>query len=214
MADVFAEDDALDIPVAYDDVETDVTQIDDTPPPQTGKPGTTVECVECGKKVRVRKDGQLSMHACDPKAKRGNRLDKLPDRKSPIKSRTKDFAVGILSWAVEESSASVLARPFDADPEDIPTDLPDADIMVGVPLDVVWPSIPANVQAFIDKLADNSDVIDCGLAWWEWSRQISRWTREQRQLKRALMNGGTDNGTTDTPGQAFGTVHAFVPAEG
>lgn len=183
--------------------------------PQSGVPGTTVECEICGKRAKVKRDGMLGAHGkCEPRAQRGNRLEKLPDRKSPIKSRTRDFAVGVLSWGIEEATANALARPFDADPREVPTELPDADVMVGVPLDMLWPEIPKAAQAFIDKLADNSDVIECGMAWFEWMRTVGQWTREQRMMNRQIQEVNTNGAqvSTGTPGN--GTVLPFIPAEG
>lgn len=181
---------------------------------QRGTPGDTVECNICGKNARVKKDGTLAVHGkCEPKAQRGNRLETLPDRRSPMKSRTRDFCVGVLSWGIEESSAWVIARPFDADPDDVPTELPDADAMIGVPLDIIWPEIPKAAQSFIDKLAENADVIDCGIAWFDWMRTVGKWTRDQRKIQRRLMeaNGHAANQSQGTP---LSAVPAFVPQEG
>jgi hypothetical protein len=159
--------------------------------------------VICGKDVRVKKDGHLISHKCEPKATRGTRLETLPERKSPMPPRTRDFAVGVVAWCVEEGSARIVARPFDADPDDVPTTLPDADTMVGTPLDLVWPEIPKGAQDFISKLADNADLLDCGIAWFEWIRTVSKWTRDQRTIQRRL----TESGARPESGQ----VYPFVP---
>lgn len=180
---------------------------------QRGTPGETVECQICGKNVRVRKDSTLGVHKCEPKAQRGNRLETLPERRSPMKARTKDFCVGVLSWTVEESSAWIIARPFDADPDDVPTELPDADAMIGVPLDIIWPEIPKAAQSFIDKLAENADVIDCGIAWFDWMRTIGKWSREQRRTQQRLMEAN-GYGKSQSAGAHLSTVPAFVPQEG
>jgi hypothetical protein len=182
-------------------------------PVQKGKPGENTECNICGRNVRVRKDGTLGVHKCEPKAQRGNRLETLPDRRSPMKSRTRDFCVGVISWGVEESAAWAIARPFDADSDDVPTELPDADVMIGVPLDIVWPEIPKGAQAFIDKLAENADVIDCGIAWFDWMRTIGKWSRDQRKTQRQLMEAN-GYGASRTTGTHLSTVPAFVPQEG
>lgn len=182
-------------------------------PAQRGKPGENVDCNICGKSVRVRKDGTLGVHKCEPKAQRGNRLETLPDRRSPMKSRTKDFCVGVVSWGVEEAAAWAVARPFDADPDDVPSELIDADVMIGVPLDIVWPEIPKGAQAFIDKLAENSDVIDCGIAWFDWMRTIGKWTREQRRTQQKIMEAN-GYGTSKPATAHLSAVQPFIPQEG
>lgn len=219
LKDLFDEDDDgfIDTPLLEDGfaeiatAKDSVIAIGDAPQAaaQIGTPGENVECVTCGKSVRVRKDGQLGSHKCEPKAQRGTRLENLPERKSPMRPRTRDFCVGVVSWCVEEGSARVLARPFDADPDDVPTDLPDADAMVGTPLDLLWPEIPKGAQSFIDKLADNADIIDSGIAWFEWMRTVSKWTRDQRALNRQLTQS-----TAPADGGILVPFQPFVADEG
>lgn len=219
--DLFREDDAggLSVPVPDLDIINEIevsegAELTDHPAEptavaQTGKPGATVECEICGKKVVVKADGFLRSHKCEPKAQRGNRLDTLPERKSPISGRTRDFMVGVISWGIEESAAHTLARPFNADPDDVPTELPDADLMVGVPLDMVWPEIPKAAQQFLDKIADNADVIECGIAWFEWMRTIGKWTRTQRMINETRREMG--NNGADTASGSVGELIPFIP---
>lgn len=224
LDDLFAEDDsgALTVPSPDDDIVTEIAGAEgyvnnDIPNtsdvhderPQTGKPGDSVECRICGNKVGVKRDGYLRVHKCEPKPQRGNRLETLPERKSPMKSRTRDFSVNMIAWCVEESTAHVLARPFGADPSDVPTELPDSDVMVGIPLDMVWPEIPKAAQQFLDKLADNADVIECGIAWYEWMRTVGKWTREQREINRQRLGM---NNETNAPGTTGGQLVPFIPA--
>lgn len=213
--DPFADDDKpLEVPFPSHDeldaLEASLADNDDDvqsaiayAPQQTYTPGERVEHDVCGKTVLVKKDGTLAAHKCEPKPQRGNRLETLPDRKSPIRPRTREFAVGVLSWCVEEGSATVLARPFGCDPGDVPTDLPDAEAQIGTPLDLLWPEIPDGARKFIDKLADNADVIDCGIAWFEWGRNISRWAREQRRIQTQLVQARQ-------PQAGYGQVVPFI----
>jgi hypothetical protein len=192
---------------ALEEVEAEASAPPNTDTPtQRGEPGSQVECEVCGTSVRVRRDGELSKHKCEPKAQRGNRFDHLPTRGGKAPRKARDFVIGVAAWCVEEGSAHVLARPFDADPSDVPSELPDAAEMLGPPLDLVWPSIPDSAQKFIETLADNSDLISCALMWGDWMRTLNRWTREQRAYQRQLteqerQRGSTQFAATDGPGR-------------
>lgn len=185
----------------------------ETPPPlQTGVPNSSVECETCGKTVRVRKDGQLSSHKCDPKPQRGNRLDDLPQRKIVTPTKVRKFGIALIAYGVEEGAASLIARPFGADPDDVPSELPDAEGMIGPPLDLLWPSIPKAAQDFIGKLADNADLIDCALAWADWLNTLRKWTNEQRRVQNALLHEREAHATSQPEGSlGYGTVVPFQP---
>ena len=194
--------------------ELSSTTIEETVP-QKAEPGSSVECETCGKTVRVRRDGFLTTHKCEPKSQRGNRLDHIPERKIVTPKKVRDFGIALISYGVEEGSASVLARQYGVEPEEIPTELPDAEAMIGPILDIVWPSIPDQAQAFIGKLADNADIIDCALAWWDWMRTISKWSREQRRYQQRLMSEREAHATSQPAGtfDGWGSVTPFRPAQ-
>jgi hypothetical protein len=186
----------------------------DDEPTQRGEPGSSVECETCGRSVRVRKDGTLGKHNCIPKAQRGNRFTHLPERRKTAPTKVRDFAITIVAWGVEEGSARALARPFDVDPDDVPTDLPDAEGMLGPPLDLLWPNIPDNAQKFIAACADNSDLIACVLAWGDWMRTLGKWTRDMRAYHQQLVEQERQSGPTQfaaTDG-VTGRVVPFSPA--
>ena len=189
-------------------------QADNTQEPQRGEPGQQVACERCGKTVRVRKDGLLSSHKCEPKAQRGNRFDHLPDRRSTTPRKVRDFGITVLAWTLEEGSAHMLARPFGANPDDVPSELPDAEGMIGPPLDLLWPNIPDPAQKFIAALADNSDLIACALAWGDWARTLGKWTRDMRDYQKSLAEQERQSGPTQfaaTDG-VVGRVVPFSPA--
>lgn len=186
----------------------------ETPQEQTGEPGSQVECDVCGRTVRVRKDGKLSVHKCEPKAERGRRLDTIPSPRPKTPRRAREFTIGVLAWAVEEGSAHALARPLGADPADVPSDLPDAEGMIGPPLDLVWPSIPDSAKKFIEACADNSDLIACALAWGDWLRILGKWTRDQRAYNQRLSQEATAHGSVEFAGADVipGRFAPFTPA--
>lgn len=190
-------DDALQ---AMDDQHDDTmsSEVRNEETTQRGEPGSQVACEVCGKTVRVRRDGELSKHKCEPKAQRGNRFDHLPDRRSATPRKVRDFGITVLAWTVEEGSAHVLARPFDADPDDVPTELPDAEGMIGPPLDLLWPNIPDSAQKFIAACADNSDLIACALAWGDWIRTLGKWTNDMRKYQQSLSSQENISGATQS----------------
>jgi len=227
-------EDVLEVPVPTDDVigrigagsrrETPQFHTEPTPsfepsetqesPQQRGEPGSFVTCEICGRdRIRIRKDGLLATHKCVPKATRGNRFDELPSRTSVAPSKVRKFGIAIIGYAVEEGAAAVLARPFGTDPDDVPSDLPDANAMIGPPLDIIWPSIPKAAQQFLEKCADNADLIDCAIMWIEWSRTLSKWTREQRSFQQRLMNERNVSYATQPQGpfDGFAAVVPFQP---
>jgi len=51
----------------------------------------------------------------------------------------------------------------------------------------MWPEIPEGARKFLDKMADNPDVLECGVAWFEWGRNISRWARQRRHVQQQIM---------------------------
>ena len=190
-------------------------QAQDYEPPQEqrGVPGSFVECEVCGRSVRVRKDGALSRHKCEPKAQRGNRFEHLPQRGARAPRKVHDFLVTVVAWGVEEGSAHALARPFGVDPDDVPTELPDAEGMVGPPIDLLWPNIPDSAQAFISACADNSDLIACVLAWGDWLRILGKWTRDQRAYQQSLAEQERQHGPTQFAAtDGIGRVVPFQPA--
>lgn len=211
----------LDVPELTDDslaameqVEQEQQEAADAPEAQRGEPGSQVACERCGKTVRVRKDGLLSTHKCEPKAQRGNRFDHLPERRSSTPRKVRDFGITVLAWTVEEGSARVLAKPFGANPDDVPSELPDAEGMIGPPLDIIWPHIPDPAQKFIEAVADNSDAIACALAWGEWLRTLSKWTSDMRKYQHSLAEQERQSGPTQfaaTDG-VVGRVVPFSPA--
>jgi hypothetical protein len=185
----------------------------DDEPKQHGEPGSQVDCEICGRNVRVRKDGTLSKHVCNPKAARGNRFDHLPERRNTAPRKVRDFTITIAAWAVEESSARVLARPFGVDSDDVPTELPDAEGMLGPPLDLVWPSLPDSAQKFIAACADNSDLIACALAWGDWLHTIGKWTSDMRKYQQTLVEQEKQNGPSKFAAtDGIGRVVPFSPA--
>lgn len=213
----------LEVPELTPDVLRDMEErhAPDAPPEQAqlqrGEPGSYVECEVCARRVRVRRDGTLSLHKCEPKKERGNRLTNLPAPK-PAPKKVRDFSIAVLSWGIEEGTAHALGRITGADPSDVPTELPDPDDMIGPPLDVIWPNIPDNAQAFIAMVADNSQLISCALAWGEWFSQLGKWTREVRAYQRNLAAQEAHSGTAqftgaDDSGYAAGRVVPFSPAQ-
>jgi hypothetical protein len=181
-------------------------------PTQRGEPGSQVDCEICGKSVRVRRDGELSKHVCTPKAQRGTRFLHLPERRTTAPRKVRDFAITIGAWAVEESSAHALARPFGVNPDDVPTDLPDAEGMIGPPLDLLWPNIPDSAQKFIAACADNSDLIACALAWGDWIRTLGKWSRDMRAYNQSLIEQEKQNGPTQFAAtDGVGRVVPFSP---
>lgn len=187
----------------------------ETPEAQRGAPGSQVECETCGKSVRVRKDGYLSVHRCEPKAGRGDRFTDLPKRKRTTPPKVRDFGINVLAWAVEEGSARAVARPFGVDPADVPSELPDAEGMLGPPLDLLWPSIPESAQKFIAACADNSDLIACALAWGDWLNVLGKWTREQRAINQQLaeqQRRSNGYGSSESEGPYGGRLVPFSPS--
>lgn len=201
------------------DMEQQVAQEPSAPsqpqaPAQRGEPGSLVVCEICEKNVRVKRDGELSKHTCTPVARRGNRWDNLPAPK-PAPKKVRDFSIAILAWTVEEGSAQVLSRATGVPAGEIPTELPDAEEMIGPPLDVLWPNIPDSAQAFISAIADNSLLISCALAWAEWVKNLTTWTREMRAYQHSLyeQEGQHGNGASQFAGQDGGRLVEFRPAQ-
>lgn len=177
-------------------------------PTQRGEPGSQVVCEICGRTVRVRKDGELSRHKCEPKAARGNRFTHLPERRNTSPRKVREFGITVLAWAVEEGSAHALARPFGVDSDDVPTELPDAEGMIGPPFDLLWPNIPDSAQKFIAACADNSDLIACALAWGDWVRTLGKWTSDMRKYSQSL---GQENSGGQAQSQAANGGPRLVP---
>ncbi len=182
---------------------------------QRATPGSEVACDICGKPVVVKRDGYLRQHKCEAPAQRGTRLEKIPPRRPPTPQRVREFSIGVIAWAVEEGTASTIGRAVGCDPAIVPSELPDADDMIGPPLDLIWPSIPDAAQRFIAKIADEADLIACGIAWWDWLRVLSKFTREHRAYNQRIAQEREAHGPTQFTGEAStvgGRVVPFTPA--
>lgn len=180
---------------------------------RTYEPGTMQACPTCGKTLKVRKNGTLGAHKCEAPPTRGERLKNIVTGSRPVTpKKVRNFTIAVTASGVESGVAHILARPFSADPDDVPSDLPDPDGMIGPLIDTAWPQIPRGGQKFIETLADNSDLIACFLAWADYFQTLGKWTREQRAFQQMVQQERVNNGAYDATGEAFGRVVPFAPA--
>jgi len=202
----------LEVPELTDEIIDSIERTEE-PAEETPKyePGTQQECPTCGKSVRVRKDGTLGLHKCEPKPNRGERFLGISNTRPVTPKKVRQFSIAIVATGVESGTAYLLARPFGVEPEQVPTDLPDAEEMIGPLMDVVWPQIPKGAQNFLSTCADNSDLIACFLAWADWAKTLNSWVQEQRAFQKRLLNERNSSGTFDTTGTVDGFSGRVVP---
>jgi hypothetical protein len=205
----------------FDDLEisavsNDVYVQEDTPGKST--------CPDCGKLLTITAAGELRKHKCvndiSTADSGGGSHHKATVKRPRTPSTVRNLGVAIIGAGVEYGTAASLSRWVDCHPSEVPADLgDDADVMIGPVLDAIWPRVPKRGQRIIKALADESDLIMCGMAWWEWGKNLKEWgdryiaTREKAETEtptRGFQDGEQIPGPVIGNGPA-GPFEPFTP---
>lgn len=167
-------------------------------------PGDRVGCPACGKTVSVTGKGELRAHKCDPVNGPGASIVKAA-RSGSKRTVKRDAPPNVRKWGViggayatEYGAESYVAAVTGADRREIPEDvtkLPDPDAMVGPLVDVLWPTIPASVQKYIEQLVNHDALIECGMHWWFYFKGLQAFGREYalQHPNQPVRNGAQAN---------------------
>lgn len=142
------------------------------------EPGGKADCPDCGKTLTVTAAGALRSHKC------GTRESSSSGRRGGMPRAAREISIAAAASGVEWSSSHFVASIVDCDARDVPADIPDADGMIGPLLDALWPSVPDPLKRAVRKAGDNKALIVAVVGWWEWGRDLRRWSQEQLDAKR------------------------------
>jgi hypothetical protein len=197
----------------------EVTAVSDDVSPENGTTGKGA-CPDCGKLLTITAAGELRKHKCvnDVPTTRNAQGSKAKRPRTP--STVRNLGVALIGAGVEYTTAASVSRWVECTPAEVPADLgDDADIMIGPILDAIWPRLPKRGQQIIKSLADESDLIMCGMAWWDWGKALKQWgdmytATKEAQLEKAPTRGYQDNvqiqGSPNGVG-ASGPLQPFSP---
>lgn len=175
-------------------------------------PGSKADCPDCGKTLTVTSKGVLRSHKCElepnttPTLKgTGKRGSKAPTTK------VRNLGIAVISSTAEYSAQQLVGRYVPCDPNLVPADMgPNAAIMVGPIVDLLWPTIPKQTQKLIIKLAEESDLIACAIAWARWGKGLQDFAIQGRKLAQEQEKANGSLSGTST-GRAGGRVIPFEP---
>lgn len=195
---------------------TEVESIDDTEPlgnggqpaPRSGglEPGSRVDCPDCGKNLTVTAAGEIRKHKCVAElgSTRSAGSRKRKSSRAPAAVRT--LAIGAIDAGVSYGVSQAIGRYVPCDPNEVPNPgKDDADERIGPLVDLLWPAIPAQAQQVISRIADESDLILCALAWADYFTTLRKWAREEheKRARESRLNvvrmGGENNGEFQGP---------------
>jgi hypothetical protein len=204
----------------FDNLE--VTAVSDDVFVEENTPGKST-CPDCGKLLTITAAGELRKHKCvndisTAPSGGGSHGSKVKRPRTP--STVRNLGVAVIGAGVENGTAYAVGQWVDCPPSQVPADLgADADVMIGPILDAIWPRLPKRGQRIIKALADESDLIMCGMAWWEWGKNLKEWgdryiaTREKADTEtptRGFQDGEQIQGSLNGDGPT-GALQPFTP---
>lgn len=181
------------------------------------EPGTRADCPDCGKNLSVTATGALRSHVCTTDVNTRKSPAKSGKRRKAVPKSVMELGVPAIAGAVEWGNEFALGRilPGVEVPDEIIT-IPDPEDMVGPLLTLLWPTLPAGAQKAIEAIADESDLIVCALAWMDYYRNLTQWTRAQQRRvtreKREAANVTVHGQDEGSPSQ-FGDIPGFFESQ-
>lgn len=170
-------------------------------------------CLACGKTLKVTASGALRKHRC-MSGETSESVTTVTESKTarPARRRSRTvapdkvrrLAVAVIGEGVEWTTDQVLSRATDLPTSQIPSDLPDADAMIGPFVNLLWPQIPKGAQKALTELADHEDLIGACFAWFEWGQQLKAFTEEVNRSRREDENGGNGQVSSEVAGVTAG----------
>jgi hypothetical protein len=188
-----------------DDTFADVLDaIDDTP--TYFEPGKEHKCPDCGKKVTAKQNGELRSHKCEPEHEQLSR----PTKDRPSKN-VRNLGIAVLAGGVEYVTSQGVSRYVPCHPSQVPADLgPEAGLMVGPIIDLVWPSIPENAQKILTRIANENELMACFFAWARYFKRMQSFATDAHRMVQEQQNtlggqthepfSGKANGSSNRPG--------------
>lgn len=158
-------------------------------------------CPDCAKRVSITKAGKPRGHKCAPGGgaepvttvrKRGPSTR----GKAAMPATVRRLGVAVTAAGVEWSADRLVTNSTGASTPILNaatgaklTDLPDADMMIGPFLSLLWPSLPPAVQTTLARFSEHEDVIAALFMWAEYGQQIKRYVDAmEEQNKGAVKN--------------------------
>lgn len=166
------------------------------------------ECPGCGGRFKVTADGKITgqhkcpgVHSVDRATTTTTVRKRRKAKGAPLPDEVRKFAVAMLGSGVEYGSATLVGAYVPCPAEAVPSDLEDADAMVGPIVDATWPQLPRKAQVVLEQISDQSDLIACLFAWWSWGVELRKWAEESKRQTASLQPPHL---------QSVGTVLPFV----
>jgi hypothetical protein len=159
-----------------------------------------IDCDACGGRFTKNRDGSIRRHKCADGITtvsnvKGTRVSRKGGKKH-APDAVRKLGVAVIASGVEWSADAVISRAVPCEPADVPSELPDADAMVGPIVDALWPQIPPAAQSALIRIADQSDLIACVFMWMEYGRTLKVWTETARnaRIEQEKANNGSIRG--------------------
>jgi hypothetical protein len=156
----------------------EVTAVSDDVVVENDTPGKGV-CPDCGKLLTITSEGVLRKHKCvndiSTAGKGGSHHAGARAKRARTPSSVRNLGVAVIAGGVEYAAAASVSRWVECPPSEVPSDLPDADVMIGPILDAIWPRMPKEAQRVIKVVADESDLLVAAMAWWEYGTGLRKW---------------------------------------